>query len=122
MCCSHVPLIIGMISGSVKDHIIDICWFAAKDTELRRKSKVLLARIQDNVTELNDVSTSELALLKSNTACWSNIQQTSSSHQTVACPRIDIVDKLLSHSPYIDVPYFDLSKRCFPFVFLLKFV
>jgi len=57
-----------------------------------------LARNQNNVSEWSDMSTcgfSELALLKSNSACYSSTKQTSlSSYQNVTCSRHDITEKL----------------------------
>ena len=43
-------------SGQTKDYEIDICWFSAKHTALRRKSKDWLARNQHNVSEWGDMS------------------------------------------------------------------
>ena len=43
-------------SGQTKDYEIGICCFSAKHTALRRKSKDWLARNQDNVFELGDMS------------------------------------------------------------------
>ena len=58
-------------SGQTRDFIVGICCFSAKHTALRRKSKHWLARNQNNVSELGDMSTmdccfSELTLCKSN--------------------------------------------------------
>jgi hypothetical protein len=44
-------------SGQTKDYTIGICYFSAKHTVLRRKSKDWLARNQDNVSEWSDMST-----------------------------------------------------------------
>jgi hypothetical protein len=44
-------------SGQTKDYKIGICCFSAKQAALRRKSKDWLARNQDNVSELSDMST-----------------------------------------------------------------
>ena len=43
-------------SGRNKDNKIDICCFSTKHAALRRKSKNWLARNQDNVSELGDMS------------------------------------------------------------------
>jgi len=51
--------------GQTKDYKIGFCCFSAKHAALRRKSKDWLARNQDNVLELGDMSIrcfSELAL------------------------------------------------------------
>jgi hypothetical protein len=45
-------------SGQTKDYKINICYFSAKHTALRRESKDGLARNQNNVSEWNDMSTS----------------------------------------------------------------
>ena len=42
--------------GKIKDYKIDICYFSAKHAALRRKSKDWLARNQDNITELGNMS------------------------------------------------------------------
>ena len=47
-------------SGQTKDYKIGICCFSAKHAALRRKSKDWLARNQNNVSELCDMSTSGL--------------------------------------------------------------
>ena len=47
-------------SGQSKDFRICICCFSAKHTALRRKSKDWLVRIQNNVSEWNDMSTRRL--------------------------------------------------------------
>jgi hypothetical protein len=44
-------------SGQTKDDKIGICCFSAKHAALRRKSKDLLARNQNNVSEWSDMST-----------------------------------------------------------------
>ena len=44
------------LSGQTKDCKIGICYFSAKHTILRRKSKDWLAWNQDNVTEWGDMS------------------------------------------------------------------
>ena len=44
-------------SGQAKDYEIGICCFSAKHTAVRRKSKNWLARNQENVSELSDMST-----------------------------------------------------------------
>ena len=71
-------------SGQTKDNKIGIGCFFAKHAALKRKSKNWLGRNQNNVSEWFDMSTrglcfSELALYKSNSACWSRTKQTSSS-------------------------------------------
>jgi hypothetical protein len=43
-------------SGQTKDYKIGICCFSAKLAALGRKSKDLLARNQDNVSEWGDMS------------------------------------------------------------------
>ena len=47
-------------SDQTKDYEIGICCFSANHTALRRKSKDLMARNQDNVSECSDMSTSGL--------------------------------------------------------------
>ena len=47
-------------SGQTKKHNIGICCFSAKHATLRRKSKDVLARNQDNVSECGDMSIHEL--------------------------------------------------------------
>ena len=44
-------------SGQTKDDKIGICCFSAKHAALRRKSKDLVARNQNNVSEWSDMST-----------------------------------------------------------------
>ena len=44
-------------SGQTKDYKIGICCFSAKHAALRRKNKDWLARNQNNVSELSDMST-----------------------------------------------------------------
>ena len=48
--------------GQTKDYKIHICCFSAKNTELRRKRKDLLARNHDNVSEWGDMSIHGLLL------------------------------------------------------------
>jgi len=43
-------------SGQTKDYKIGICCFSAKHAALERKSKVLWARNQDNMSEWGDMS------------------------------------------------------------------
>jgi hypothetical protein len=43
-------------SGQTKDYKIGICCFSAKHAALRRKSKDRLARNQNNVSELGNMS------------------------------------------------------------------
>jgi hypothetical protein len=43
--------------GQTKDYKIGICCFSAKHAALRRKNKDWLARNQNNVSELSDMST-----------------------------------------------------------------
>jgi predicted LPLAT superfamily acyltransferase len=43
-------------SGQTKDYKIGICYFSAKHTAVRRKSKDWLSRNQDNVAEWGDMS------------------------------------------------------------------
>ncbi len=43
-------------SGQTKDYKIGMCCFSAKQAELRRKNKDWLARNQDNVSDLGDMS------------------------------------------------------------------
>ena len=43
-------------SGQTKDYKIAVCCFSAKHAALRRKSKDWIARNQDNVSELGDMS------------------------------------------------------------------
>ena len=47
-------------SGQTKDYKIGICYFFAKHTAVRRKSKDWLAQNQNNVSEWSDKSTSGL--------------------------------------------------------------
>ena len=47
-------------SGQTKDYKIGICFFSAKDTVLRRKSKDWLTQNQNNVSEWSDMSIREL--------------------------------------------------------------
>ena len=47
-------------SGQTKDYKIGICFFSAKHTALRRKSKDKLARNQNNVSKWSDMSTHRL--------------------------------------------------------------
>jgi hypothetical protein len=66
--------------GQTKDYYIGMCCFSAKHAALRRKSKDWLAQNQNNSTCISaDFSFSELALYKSNSACWSITKWTSSS-------------------------------------------
>jgi hypothetical protein len=44
-------------SGQTKDYKIGICCFSAKHAALRRKSKDGMARNQNNVAEMGDMST-----------------------------------------------------------------
>jgi hypothetical protein len=44
-------------SAQVKNYKIGICCFSARHAALRRKSKDLLARNQNNVSEWSDIST-----------------------------------------------------------------
>jgi hypothetical protein len=44
-------------SGHIKDYRIGMCCFSAKSAALRWKSKVWLARNQNNMSELSDIST-----------------------------------------------------------------
>ena len=72
-------------SGQTKDYNIGIWCFFAKHATLRRKNKDWSDRNQNNVSEWGDICLpadccfSELALLKSNSACWSRTKRTSSS-------------------------------------------
>ena len=87
-------------SGHTKVYKIGIYCFSTKHAVLRSIRKDWLARNQNNVSEWNDISTlqccfSELALLKSNSACWSSIKRTSSSfHWKYTSSRHDIAEKL----------------------------
>ena len=78
-----------------------MCCFSTKHTALRRTSKNWLARNQNNVSEWGTISIGglcELALWKSNDACWSDIKRTSSSsHWKLTCYRHDIAEKLLCY-------------------------
>jgi hypothetical protein len=62
------------------DYKIGICCFSAKHAALRRKSKDLLARNQDNVSKWCDMSFCWLlfpwvsTIKKSNQGCWSSIK------------------------------------------------
>jgi hypothetical protein len=83
-------------SGQTNDYKIGICCFSAKHAALRRKSKDWLARIQDNVSELSDMSIRGL-LWKSHSACWSSTKRiTTTSHWKLTCSRHDIAEKLLN--------------------------
>ena len=70
-------------SGQTKDYQIGICCFSAKHAALRRKRKDWSARnqmCQSGATCLTaDCCFSELALSKSNWACWSRTKGTWSS-------------------------------------------
>ena len=80
-------------SGQTKEYKIGICCFSAKHAALRSKSKDWLARNQNNVSEWSDISTRQLALWKSNWACWSRTKRTSSSsHWKLTCSRRDIAE------------------------------
>jgi hypothetical protein len=50
-------------SSQTKDYKIGICCFSAKHAALRSKSKVWLARNQNNVSEWSDMSTRRLVLV-----------------------------------------------------------
>jgi hypothetical protein len=51
------PLLLdGGRSGQIKDYKTGICCFSSKHATLRRKSRYLLARNQDNVSEWGDMS------------------------------------------------------------------
>jgi hypothetical protein len=54
-------------SGQTKDYKIGICYFYAKHTTLRRKSKDWLAQNQNNVSEWDDMSIHGL--------CFSELEQ-----------------------------------------------
>ena len=49
-------------SGRKKEYTIGICCLSAKNAALRRKSKIWLARNQNNVSEWSDISTCWLLL------------------------------------------------------------
>ena len=53
-------------SCQTKDYIIGICCFSAKHATLRRKNKGWLARIQDNVSEWGDMSSSSAMKIQLN--------------------------------------------------------
>ena len=59
-------------SGKTKDYKIGICYFSAKKTALRRKSKDRLSWNQDNVSEWGDMSIRGLLFQWSNTIKKSN--------------------------------------------------
>ena len=73
-------------SNQAKDYNIGICCFSSKHAALRGKSKDWLVRNQDNVSLSGatclstDCCFSEVALLKSNSACRSSTKQTSVSN------------------------------------------
>jgi hypothetical protein len=50
------------ISGQTKDYGISICYFSTKHAALRKKSKVLLSRNQNNVSEWDDMSIISLTI------------------------------------------------------------
>jgi len=50
----------------------------------------------DIISLTADCCFSELALLKSNSACWSSTKRTSLSHQIVTCSCHDIAEKLFT--------------------------
>ena len=90
-------------SGQTNDYIIGICCFSANHAALRRKSKDLLARNQDNVSEWSDMSIRRLlfqrtSTIKSNSTCcqlglrtkWTS----SSSHWKLTCSRHIIAEKI----------------------------
>ena len=51
-------------SGQTKDYKTNICYFSAKHAALMRKTKDLLARNQDNVSECGDISLQGLVLVR----------------------------------------------------------
>ena len=54
-------------SGQTKDYKIGICCFLAKHAAILRKSKDLLARNQNNVSEWGDMFTRELLFMWAST-------------------------------------------------------
>ena len=61
-------------SGQIKDYKIGICCFSTKHAALRRKSKNLLARNQDNVSEWDDMSICGLLLQGQDNVCeWGDM-------------------------------------------------
>ena len=90
-------------SGHTKDFKIDMCFFSAKHTALRRKSTDWLARNQNNVSERSDMFICgmlfqwAITICKSNSVYWSRTKRTSSSpHWILTCSRRDIDGKLLN--------------------------
>jgi len=90
-------------SGQTKDYEIGICCFSAKHATFlgeRAKTSWLRMRIMcpSGVTCLSvDCCFRELALYKSNSACWSSTKRTlSSSHWKLTCSRHDIAENLLN--------------------------
>ena len=67
---------IGRVMGNqVKhDYKIGICCFSAKSVEIRRKSKDLLARNQDNVSKWSNMSTHKLFKSTSTITIQLNVQ------------------------------------------------
>jgi hypothetical protein len=68
-------------SDQTKDYNICICCFTAKYAALRRRNGLLGIKIMCPCGTLclpTDCCFSELALLKSNSACWSRTKRTSS--------------------------------------------
>ena len=88
-------------SGQTKDYKIGMRCFSANHAALRRKSKDWSARNQNNVSEWSDMYTHRLlfhgaTLCKSNSACWSSTEWTSSSsHWKLTFSRHNIAEKLL---------------------------
>jgi hypothetical protein len=90
-------------SGQTKDYNNGICCFSANHAALRRKSKDLLARNQDNVSEWSDMSIRRLlfqrtSTIKSNSTCCQlglrTKRTSSSSHWKLTCSRHIIAEKI----------------------------
>jgi hypothetical protein len=87
-------------SDLAKDYKIGICWFSAKHSALRRKSKYWLARNQNNVSEWGDLHIRGLLFQWASTIkiWWYSTNRTSSSfHWKLTCSRHDIAHSL-THS------------------------
>ena len=86
-------------SDQTKDYKFGICCFSGKHAALRRKGngqRLVGIMCPSRVTCLPaDCCFSKLALYKSNSACWSRTERTSSNWK-LTCPRHDIANKLLS--------------------------
>jgi hypothetical protein len=86
-------------SGQTKDYKeIGMCCFSAKHAALRRKSKDWLARNQDSISELGDMSIRRLLFHWTSTikkVCSSSTKRTSSSfHWNLTCSRLYMAEQI----------------------------